>query len=178
MTQECVNPLAEVLRVEFDQAFARPRQEGEASTHGFLMVRIGSLRRALRVEDIGGFLRCPALTPLPSHHSAVVGLAGIRGALVVVYDGGLLLSAAPVQAERGWLVILREDRTCAILCDEQLGYVVVSNDDIQSASGRTGDEGGVRAILIGGEDPMEIVEARDLMGAIGGPAAGVTESET
>ncbi len=178
MTQQPPYPLTEVLRAEFDEAFARARREEKSSTHGFLIVRIGELRRALPVEDIGGFFRCPPLTVLPSHHHAVVGLAGIGGALVVVYDGGLLLGRAPVRTNKGWLVILREDRTCAILCDEQLGYVVVSRDNIQSAPGRSGNEEPARALLVDGKDPMKIAGARDLIRAITLPAASATRSET
>jgi len=102
-----VKERADELRQAFDQSFAlAPKTETDtASVENLLAVRAGSQPYVLRLADVSGLFVDKKITWLPSPVSELLGIAGFRGAVLPVYDLGMLLGA-PKAAPPRWLVVI------------------------------------------------------------------------
>lgn len=94
---------AQELRLAFDRGFASPAHLDTTAKENLLAIRLGSQVLALRLSEIGGLFADKKITQIPSHIATLLGIAGFRGAILPVYDLGLLLGQAKSQASR-WLV--------------------------------------------------------------------------
>lgn len=83
------------LREEFDAAFARPRAEPAAPGEDFLLIRVSGEPYALRLREVVALDSDRAITPVPSEAPGLLGVAGLRGALVAVFDLAQLLGHGP-----------------------------------------------------------------------------------
>lgn len=82
---EAVVKAAELKRM-FDQAFADPPPPDAGPTIDFLAVGVGGDPWAIRLSEIAGLFSNRRITPLPGSATGLVGLMGLRGSLVPVYD--------------------------------------------------------------------------------------------
>lgn len=95
---------AEELRAAFDAAFARP---AEAPGHGsvaLLALRVGGAPVAVRVLETAGLMAARPITPVPSRRPELLGVAGVRGAIVPVYSLARLLGH-PDEGDPRWFVL-------------------------------------------------------------------------
>ena len=108
MTEEIVlNPARAVgLRRAFDRSFAEALQSRTEGVEGIVACRVGGDRFAVRLRDIAGVIRTANLVPVPSKQRALLGLAGIRGALVPIFSLADLLGYA--SHEEVWWILLCE----------------------------------------------------------------------
>jgi purine-binding chemotaxis protein CheW len=67
-------------------------------------VRVGSHPYALRLAEVSGLFVDKKITWLPSPVSELLGIAGLRGAVLPVYDLGMLLGCPKAAAPR-WLLV-------------------------------------------------------------------------
>jgi chemotaxis signal transduction protein len=95
---------ADEMRSAFDRSFAVARRVAAAVGHDLIAVRIGSEPFAIRLAEVSGLFAERKITRLPGSNSALLGIAGFRGAVVPVYDLRALLRQTGTQAPR-WLVI-------------------------------------------------------------------------
>jgi len=105
------------LRRAFDQTFATAPDLAPVETADFLAIRIGDDRWAIEISEISGLYPCQSLTPLPGRSSFLLGLTGLRGAVLPVYDLHALLSYR-AEAQPRWLVVAAKARLC-------LGFAVL-----------------------------------------------------
>jgi chemotaxis signal transduction protein len=113
-TNERLQARLRALRGEFDQSFARPRQLPESAGTDFLLIRIAGEPYVLRLAEVAALEADRAITPVPSEAPALLGVAGLRGALVAVFDLAQLLGL-PAQSSSGkaapaaprWLVLVK-----------------------------------------------------------------------
>jgi chemotaxis signal transduction protein len=106
-TNEQLQARLRALRGEFDQSFARPGTD-------FLLIRVAGEPHALRLAEVAALEADRAITPVPSEARALLGVAGLRGALVAVFDLAQLLGLpAPSPAGksppsgRRWLALVK-----------------------------------------------------------------------
>ncbi|MEY4543834.1 MAG: hypothetical protein RL685_29 [Pseudomonadota bacterium] len=83
------------LRSEFDQSFAHARQSLDTATIDFLLIRVAGEPYALRLTEVAALESDRVITPVPSAHRALLGVAGLRGSLVAVFDLAQLLGHDP-----------------------------------------------------------------------------------
>jgi chemotaxis signal transduction protein len=121
------------LRREFDAAFAQPIASEPQAREDLLLIRADGHELVLRTSEIAGIQQCPPLTSLPSTHSALCGLVGVRGTLVAVYGIATLLGGSTPAKGSGWIVMCREDRSAALLFDELVGHASVPREAIHTA---------------------------------------------
>jgi len=70
-----------------------------------LSIRVGRDRHAVRLSDVAALeVRC-AVTPVPSEHPELLGIAGLRGAVVAVFDLAALIGASSGDAP--WLLLAK-----------------------------------------------------------------------
>jgi purine-binding chemotaxis protein CheW len=95
---------AEELANAFDRSFAEARGVPAGEADEFLAVQVAGERHAMRLAEVGGLHPARTVTPLPGLFPALMGLAGLRGALVPVYDLALLFGHEAPGAAR-WMVL-------------------------------------------------------------------------
>jgi chemotaxis signal transduction protein len=99
-----LNDLAADLREEFDQSFTRARGGDAAALEDLLAVGLGGEEYVLRLRELSGLFTNKTVTWLPSPVAALLGIAGFRGAVLPVYDLGMLLGKPKTAAPR-WLAV-------------------------------------------------------------------------
>ncbi len=95
---------ADELRRAFDQAFAVPPPLDRPAEHDLLGIHLATHPYALRLSEVAGLVADKAVTPVPSDHPALLGIAGFRGAILPVYGLPALLGH-PAGAACRWLAI-------------------------------------------------------------------------
>lgn len=74
------------LRASFDASFAAPAASERAAAVRLLAIRIGGDPYLVRLDQIDALERARRLVTLPSSPAVLLGLMGIRGALVPVFS--------------------------------------------------------------------------------------------
>lgn len=106
------------LRREFDLGFAAaPGEVGEPEV-GLLTLRVRGVACAVRLADLSGVVSTPQVISVPSDANGLLGLSGVRGRLVPVFDLGALLGHAPCEEPLRWLV----------MCGSGQGLALAVND--------------------------------------------------
>jgi chemotaxis signal transduction protein len=94
----------EGLRHDFDRAFARePAMVGPALD--LLEIGVGGRPYALRIAEISGLFVDRIIAPLPTSVAGLLGITGIRGALLPVYDLRAMLEQATERSQQRWLAV-------------------------------------------------------------------------
>jgi hypothetical protein len=94
---------AQRLRLEFDQGYALAPPSAQGLGEDLLGVGLGGEPYALRVAEIARLAAGSNLAALPTAAVASLGLVGLRGELLPVWDLGALLGYAPLRSRPKWL---------------------------------------------------------------------------
>lgn len=98
---------AQALREAFDRSFAEAPAIERAALENILAIRVSGNPFALRLAEIAGLFADRRITPVPGPVAELLGVAGLRGLMVPVYDLGSLLGHATAAKAR-WLVVARD----------------------------------------------------------------------
>jgi purine-binding chemotaxis protein CheW len=93
------------MRAAFDSTFAQAPNTDQQPLQDFLGIRVGTDSYAIRLADISGLFADRSITQIPSTDTGFLGIAGLRGAVVPVYDLGTFLGYPPAPTCR-WLVLI------------------------------------------------------------------------
>ena len=96
---------AAAMRAEFDLGFAQPRRIERLDSDRLLALSVGGDPYALRMEEIASVAVDRRIVPLPGPVPEFAGIAGLRGAIVPVYDLARLLGYQSDGHAR-WLAVL------------------------------------------------------------------------
>jgi chemotaxis signal transduction protein len=122
---------AEELREAFDRAFAEPLRP-RVDTENLLVIRVGAVGYAVRLDDITGLVTDRVVTPLPAAPRELIGISGFRGAAVPVYDLRILLEHASTSIPRCSLIA--RHRLVAFAFDALDGHLRVERADVATSS--------------------------------------------
>jgi chemotaxis signal transduction protein len=148
---------ADELRRAFDAAFAARPAERDEEIERFVALKIRRHAYAVPVHDMTGFAAARKVVPLPSPIPEMLGLAGLRGALVPVYSLAALLGYPLDEAPLRWFILCGGADKVALGFVDLDGYLelprsqirIVDVPDVEQARAgevlRAGDE--VRAII-------------------------------
>jgi purine-binding chemotaxis protein CheW len=103
-TAESLSARLRELRESFDRSFREPPASVGEAPLDLLAIRVGRQPFALRLSEIAVLEAGRTITSVPSRHSELVGIAGVRGAVVAVFDLALLLELPKLDSPR-WLVL-------------------------------------------------------------------------
>jgi purine-binding chemotaxis protein CheW len=92
------------LRADFDRAFAEPVRLDATPRENLLAIRVGTEACAIHLADIAGLFADKKITRVPGDASALLGIAGFRGAIVPVFNLQSLLGQ-PANGTPRWLVM-------------------------------------------------------------------------
>ncbi len=102
------------LRDAFDRSFAEPPRAAPGAEVELLRVRIGGRPHVIAIADIASLHAGVKITALPAlAGSGALGVVAIRGAIVPVYDLGVLLGVAGQASEASaalrWIAVAGGD---------------------------------------------------------------------
>lgn len=92
----------QALRQDFDRSFSLPRGGARLGGEHVLAIRVGRDPYALRLAQVAVFGADRPITPVPSNCPELLGVAGLRGAMVAVFDLAALLGQERAEAPR-WI---------------------------------------------------------------------------
>jgi chemotaxis signal transduction protein len=141
------------LRQSFDRSFSDPVSAGAPERENLLAIRLGSDPYALRLSEVAAIGSDRPLTPLPSDRPELLGIAGLRGVIVAVYDLAALLGKPASDTPR-WLALAKGSLTAFAFSNFEgqlqlsLDAVVRAQDPGQRALFEVARDAGVSRPLI------------------------------
>jgi chemotaxis signal transduction protein len=143
------------LRLAFDRAFASPAARATDDTDDMLAVRIAGDPYALRVSEMSGLATGKKIAFLPSRRPSVVGIAGVRGSLLVVHSLSALLGYGLHPSPCTWLALSSGDEPVGLGFDDLEGFLRVRRADVHAAdSAEAKPYVGDMARIAGGTRPV------------------------
>lgn len=120
------------LRRGFDEARAIPfSEDAKEQAENLLAIRIsGGDAYAIKVSEIAGLATGRKIVPVPGPIPELLGLAGIRGALVPVYSLSALLGYGSDAEQARWLALCGIERCFALAFHEFEGYLRVAQREL------------------------------------------------
>jgi purine-binding chemotaxis protein CheW len=122
------------LRRAFDRSFAEPRENGKDLVEDLLGIGVAAEPYALRLADIRAVVADRTPIGLPGTDSRLLGVAGLRGSIIPVYDLAVVLGHPPVTAPR-WLVVTAARPSVALAFPTLDGHLRVARDAIAEPAG-------------------------------------------
>jgi len=114
------------LRSVFDQARAAPFFSGkEEQTEDLLAIRVSRDAYAIRVSEISGLTTDRKIVAFPSPIPELLGVAGVRGALVPVYSLAMLLGYNAETERTRWFALCGAEDPVALVFSDFEGHVRV-----------------------------------------------------
>lgn len=142
------------LRHAFDRSFAQAPSVDGTTVHDLLDLRFGTVRYALRVEDLAALIADVRITPISTPIPELLGIAAIKGSVLPVYDLGAILGH-PSESKLRWMAVAAGDTPVGLAFARFEGHLRVRADAI-AAEVRSGAshvhevvelDGGARSIV-------------------------------
>lgn len=154
--------LAHALREAFDRSFTEVPGEAVADTRDLVGISLGGDGFAVALEEIAGIFAAGRIVPLPSRTAPLLGVTGLRGAMVAVYSLQRMLGRAGQEAPR-WLLLAEPH--IAFGFERFDGYLRVARTQVADAGG---EQNYVQAVMLAGEARRPIVSVRAMLDWIKG----------
>ena len=129
--------LAQQLRDAFDKSFAHPPATSVDQYEEILLVRVGADPYAIRLAEITGITATRVIVAVPSTDARVLGLAGIRGNIIPVFDLAALLGYPSNSETTRWMVLCAIDEPIALAFAEFEGYERLPHSSLLSDAAAT-----------------------------------------
>jgi chemotaxis signal transduction protein len=133
------------LRRDFDASFALPDRSVGALVEEFLLIRADERPYALALAELREVVVGVTVTRVPATTPALLGVAGLRGQLVPVFDLGALLGGRAAEQVPRWLALAAGAEPLGFAFAALEGHLQRQADDEFRAAGV--DEGFLRGAL-------------------------------
>lgn len=134
---------ASALREAFDHSFTLARAGAAEAAEALLAIRVRREPFALRVAELDGIAAARAIVPVKSARAGLLGIAGIRGELVPVFDLAALLGY-PGEGERpGWIALAGREERFGLAFAELEGHLTVPRAELAAPATPGGHRGPV-----------------------------------
>jgi chemotaxis signal transduction protein len=110
----------DAIRDAFDRGFAQAATADDVAQDDLLLVGIAGDRYAVRLHEIAGVFADKTVRRLPSTVPAFIGLVGLRGAILPVYDLRVCFGYAATTPQR-WL-LMAASAPVVLACDRFDGH--------------------------------------------------------
>lgn len=105
---------AAALAREFDLGFSRATDVERAPEVNLLVVQLGAQPFAVRASEIRAIVTTPRIAYVPSRAPALLGIGGIRGEILPVFDLARLLGIATEERALRWSILAGEVERAAL----------------------------------------------------------------
>lgn len=131
---------AAALRRAFDASFARPISNVEEPQVELVALRLRSAEHVIRLTEISGIVSARKVLSIPSQAPGLLGLCGVRGRLMPVFDLGTLLGYPDREAGRSWFVLCSSPQPLAFAVGEVERYLRVPREALHASEGSSNSE--------------------------------------
>lgn len=157
---------AATLRAAFDGGFAEPQAAEPAAHTDLLAIRVGEHPYALRLTEVLAVHTDRKLVPVPGPRPELLGLVGLRGLVVPVYDLRLLLGYAAGPVPR-WLAVARSGSPFAVAFEVFEAHLRVADSEVISAeTGAVALHPFVRGSIRTSSGPRPLIHLPALIGSV------------
>lgn len=111
------------LRQAFDHTFALPPSLASSEVEDLLTIRVAGDPYALRLLDVSGIVTGCRVVLVPSVTPDLLGLAGIRGAVVPVFGLSTILGYGPDPGTQEWMILCGSEEPIALAFSDFEGYL-------------------------------------------------------
>jgi chemotaxis signal transduction protein len=132
---------AAALRRSFDESFAAPAALLRVPVEDLLAIRVASDPYAVRLSEIAGLHVDIQIVPVPSPAGQLLGIVGIRGVMMPIYDLAALLRYPRAESPR-WIVFARGTQRVGFAFDTFESHLQVSQGSMATGDG---EDKGARA---------------------------------
>jgi purine-binding chemotaxis protein CheW len=151
------------LRHAFDSAFALPPPARDDDLVDLLAVTVGADALAVPLAAMAGLVADRAVTPLPGSPPDLIGVAGLRGHLVPVYDLAGVLGSGRARGPENtvrWMVLAAGSPAFAVAVDRVDGHLRVPRDAIADPVDGSGPRGAVVHTAAGARPVVDLTAVR------------------
>jgi chemotaxis signal transduction protein len=120
----------EQLRADFDRAFTEPTDTLGSAQESMLAITVAGQRMAVRTNELSGFQLSRRIMPLPHQLPHLLGVSGIRGRVVPVFDLARLLNSDPKEEQLRWVAVCGGDQPLGLAFAVFEGHLRASREDI------------------------------------------------
>jgi chemotaxis signal transduction protein len=159
---------ADELRQAFDAAFAAPLRDGRSLAVALLAIRVGADPYALRVLEAGGLVQLRAIVPVPSRRTELLGVMGLRGAVVPVYSLARLLGHSAQPEEPRWAALCGGEERVALAFAAFEGRLQVPAGELGAPPAERGALEHVAHLATVGGAPRPVLSLPSILRAITG----------
>jgi chemotaxis signal transduction protein len=157
VSDEVLDP-ARALREAFDAGFAAPPAAADSEGTALLAIRVAGEPLALPLRDIAGLLPARPILPVPGGRAELLGICGLRGALLPVYGLARLLGRGDAAEPPRWFALAAAGaggERIALAFAAFEGYLVAASADLDlAAQGTAGAHVAAVARLPGAARPV------------------------
>jgi purine-binding chemotaxis protein CheW len=146
---------AAAFRAAFDDGFAAAPVTADIAAERLLVVSVEGERLLIRLADITGLFADRRIVAVPRTKPALLGITGLRGAILPVFALGVALGYPPPQLRPRWLVTAAA-RPLAFAFDRFDGHVEISRAAIVPRRA----EGAIREAASVGIETLPLVDLR------------------
>ncbi len=153
------------LRNEFDQLYSVPPPSSSAAgeIENLLVIRMAQSLYAIRLAEITGLESKRKIVAVPGPISEMLGIAGVRGKFVSVYNLTALVGCSSDVTERHWMVLCGGEDQIGLGFVEFMGYLRVPGAQIYEGS-REKDAGDhIEAMARMGETTYAVLSVPSLL---------------
>jgi purine-binding chemotaxis protein CheW len=156
------------LRAAFDRAFSESETRVRPPTIDVLAIRVSGQPYALRLSEVLAVHTERKLVPAPAPAPELLGLAGIRGLVVPVYDLRLLLGHAAGPPPR-WLALARASSALAVAFEALDGHLRLPEGQVVAASAGADPSGPFApGSVLGVDGPRPLLHLPSLLARVSG----------
>jgi chemotaxis signal transduction protein len=122
------------LRRTFDGAFAEPVRSLAEEADSLLGLRVGPDRFAVRLNEVQALLPEPRIVSVPGQAPGLLGIAGLRNAIVPNYSLGSLLGQAATTEPLRWIIVVSAATPIGLAFEDFTGYLHLPRSSISGAA--------------------------------------------
>lgn len=128
-----VETKAAKLRQAFDLAFALPPPQASQEVIDLLTIRVAGDPYAILLREIAGVVVGRTVVPIPAVTLDLLGLAGIRGAVVPVFGLASILGyAGPASGSSRWMILCGAEDPIALAFSDFEGHLRVPKSSLHA----------------------------------------------
>jgi chemotaxis signal transduction protein len=150
----------------FDGAFALPPRDAAPDWEDLLAVRVDDEPYALRVAELGGVATERRITAVPSSNPALLGLVGLRGIIVPVFDLARLLAGSSARTPPRWVARTRDVEPLGFGFGSLEGHLRVARAELGQGSGDS-----ISALLRSDSGLRPVIDLTEIARRVRGHAA-------
>jgi purine-binding chemotaxis protein CheW len=178
MTEAAQSPALARLREDFDLAFAEAPPQRVDKPVGLLAVEVGGHPYALSLAEIGGLVQNRRLWPGLGAAPGYLGLAGLKGALLPVWDLAQILgrstgltAGSTAKLSAAWLAVVAGESPWAVAFGRFDGYLSPEPGDLRPYAGEGPTQGFLEQAYVAGDLLRPVIRLASVLDAVKGRCA-------